>query len=162
MYLGELARRVIVDLAEPADFKSVIQPRLAKVLGKPWCFDTEMMGAFEASLYSCNFDCVQTLFLERYQVDISVTDAVIIGEISKAISTRAARLVACEIIGIKNHRSFDKFSVGIDGSMFESYPQFGDRIYETLALFDITSVKLGLAKDGSGIGAALAAALVLK
>ncbi|KAF9901344.1 glucokinase [Lobosporangium transversale] len=56
--------------------------------------------------------------------------------------------------------------VGIDGSVFEHYPHFKERMEQCLVellgphVMDI--VKLGIARDGSGVGAALAALIATK
>ncbi|CAO3567859.1 unnamed protein product [Mortierella alpina] len=60
----------------------------------------------------------------------------------------------------------DIIRVGIDGSVFEYYPHFEERMYE--ALDEILGshargvVALGIARDGSGVGAALAALIATK
>ncbi|KAG0296299.1 glucokinase, partial [Dissophora globulifera] len=56
--------------------------------------------------------------------------------------------------------------VAIDGSVFEHYPRFEERMYD--ALVEVLGkhakdvVKLGIARDGSGVGAALAALIATK
>ncbi|KAI1298318.1 glucokinase [Mortierella claussenii] len=56
--------------------------------------------------------------------------------------------------------------VGIDGSVFEHYPHFEERMHQGLAeLLGPHSkdlIKLGIARDGSGAGAALAALIATK
>ncbi|KAF9959286.1 glucokinase [Mortierella alpina] len=60
----------------------------------------------------------------------------------------------------------DVIQVGIDGSVFEHYPHFEERMYE--ALDEILGsgarevIVLGTARDGSGVGAALAALIATK
>ena len=53
--------------------------------------------------------------------------------------------------------------MGVDGSVFELYPRFKERmeggIAELLGVEAAKSVKLVLAKDGSGIGASIIAAV---
>jgi hexokinase len=56
----------------------------------------------------------------------------------------------------------DNVVVAIDGSLFEFYPHYGNRMMDALReLFGARadSIQLSLAKDGSGLGAALIAAL---
>lgn len=53
--------------------------------------------------------------------------------------------------------------MAIDGSVFEHYPQFSNRMYDALReLFgsQTDNVQLKLARDGSGVGAALTAAVM--
>lgn len=58
--------------------------------------------------------------------------------------------------------SNDNVIVAIDGSLFEFYPHYGNRMMDALReLFGARadSIQLSLAKDGSGLGAALIAAI---
>jgi hexokinase len=54
-------------------------------------------------------------------------------------------------------------TVAIDGSVFEHYPRYSTMQHEALTMLlgpeAAALVKLSLAKDGSGVGAALIAAL---
>ncbi|KAF9574197.1 glucokinase [Mortierella alpina] len=60
----------------------------------------------------------------------------------------------------------DIIQVGIDGSVFEHYPHFKERMYEALDEILGSSARgvlaLGIARDGSGVGAALAALIATK
>ena len=53
--------------------------------------------------------------------------------------------------------------IGVDGSLVEHYPFFRDMIYEALRVVDgigaqgAEKIRIGIAKDGSGVGAALIA-----
>ena len=80
------------------------------------------------------------------------------------IGTRAARLSAVGIAACALSTTYtDKLVVAIDGSVFEFYPNFEKRI--KTALVEILgeqvagSIILEQARDGSGQGAAIIAAL---
>ncbi len=53
--------------------------------------------------------------------------------------------------------------IGADGSLVEHYPLFRDMIYEALKSVEaigaegVERIRIGIAKDGSGVGAALIA-----
>jgi len=53
------------------------------------------------------------------------------------------------------------YSIGIDGSLYQHYPDFENRMREALRLLlgeeFVKLVMMGLAKDGSEVGAALGA-----
>jgi hexokinase len=57
-------------------------------------------------------------------------------------------------------------NVGVDGSLIEFYPGFEDTLRESLRAIVgdrvEQKVSLGLAKDGSGVGAALCALIACK
>ena len=79
------------------------------------------------------------------------------------VGTRAARLSAAGIAALVTKiNRLDGCTVAIDGSVYEHYPHFGNRMRDALyELLGITAqnVTLEQARDGSGQGAALIAAL---
>ena len=91
---------------------------------------------------------------------------------AELIGTRAARLSACGVAAISRHAQFDSCHVGADGSVFNKYPQF--KLRGAQALREILEwpeksdpkeedpIEILAAEDGSGVGAALIAALTLK
>jgi hexokinase len=97
-------------------------------------------------------------------------DRYFVREMCKLVGIRAARLGAAALAGVLSCRPEllanpeAKIAVGVDGSLFEHYPGFHDRIMaameEILGADKVRGkVTLTLAKDGSGVGAALAAML---
>jgi hexokinase len=109
---------------------------------------------------------------------VSAEDAEAVHAIAGAIGRRAARLSAVAIgaIVINTGRlnkttstttseiaDEDMIDVGVDGSLVEFYPNFEEHIRE--ALREIPEIgtqgekriRIGIAKDGSGVGAALIA-----
>lgn len=87
--------------------------------------------------------------------------------LSKAIVRRAAQLVAATFLGAVRHidsQGVKPHFIAVDGSLYEKMPGFSAEINRILAAYSrqpgqITS---GLVKDGSGIGAAIAAAIIGK
>jgi len=81
------------------------------------------------------------------------------------VSRRAARISASCIAAIITKIDPDlsgEHIVAIDGSVFEKHPTFADNMREALGdIFNKKSscIKLTLAKDGSGKGAAIIAAV---
>jgi hexokinase len=88
------------------------------------------------------------------------------------IGTRAARLTACGIAAICKKQGWTVAHVGADGSVFNKYPHFKQR--QAQALKEIMDwgdefgrgrgdpVQVVAAEDGSGVGAALIAALTIR
>jgi hexokinase len=104
-------------------------------------------------------------------------DLEIVRRLAELIGTRAARLTACGIAAICKKQGWESAHVGADGSVFDKYPHFKLRqaqaLKEILNWDDIFGVgKFGkgrgdpievvAAEDGSGVGAALIAALTIK
>ncbi|KAG8860118.1 glucokinase [Tulasnella sp. 330] len=81
----------------------------------------------------------------------------------RTVATRAARLSACAVAAVLEQTGTvgQDVDVGVDGSMVQFYPGFEDRLRD--ALRDLIGadaekkVVIGMAKDGSGVGAALGA-----
>lgn len=101
----------------------------------------------------------------------SLEDAQAFKAVSEAIGRRSARLAAVAVAAIvlKTGKLTDPaydgepIDVGVDGSLVEHYPYFRDMMYEA---FKATAgiggagadrIRIGIAKDGSGVGAALIA-----
>ncbi|KAH6915274.1 hexokinase [Coprinopsis sp. MPI-PUGE-AT-0042] len=103
---------------------------------------------------------------------VSLRDAAIIRQICYLVARRAGLLsgvaVASLLIstdhGKKNPN--DTLGVGVDGSLVEHYPNYESSMRHSLRVLvgeDIEKrVEVGLAKDGSGVGAALCALQALK
>lgn len=87
--------------------------------------------------------------------------------LAELIGTRAARLSACGVAAICKKKGWDSCHVGADGSVFNKYPHFKERGAQALReILDWTTrkepIEIRPAEDGSGVGAALIAALTLK
>lgn len=95
---------------------------------------------------------------------ISDDDIAIVTWAVRAVGTRAAAMSATVIAAIvkqtegnkKTSTSEDIIDIGIDGSVAELYPHFQERVREVLVtlLGEKTAkrIRIGLAKDGSGVG----------
>ncbi|KAF7728829.1 glucokinase [Apophysomyces ossiformis] len=174
MYLGEIVRNVITDMM---DREILFKPNgrynrqsWSKEISTQWSFETSFMSNIEE-------DGTPDLSRTRDVLDsnfnlqgLSLPELRLIKKVCELVGTRAARLAAAAIAGIVRHCGIDEAGVdiGIDGSLYEFYPSFEDRIYQGLTellpqFTDVRkSVRLGLAKDGSGVGAALTACVASK
>ena len=96
----------------------------------------------------------------------------LIRRLAELIGTRAARLSACGVAAIAKKKGYKTCHVGADGSVFNKYPHFKQRGAQALReILDWPAKKSSkeedpievlAAEDGSGVGAALIAALTLK
>jgi len=116
----------------------------------------------------------ETADLFQYKLGISPNhpELELIRRLAELIGTRAARLSACGVAAIAKKKDYKTCHVGADGSVFNKYPHFKARgavaLREILDWPDKKSAKehdpieILAAEDGSGVGAALIAALTLK
>ncbi|KAG5994525.1 hypothetical protein E4U52_001053 [Claviceps spartinae] len=187
MFLGEIVRLTIVDMIKNDDialFRDVnssfndrhtttsIGPNAA--IFQTWGLDSAIMSVAAAD----NTPELSSLRQElENELDIrapSLEDAQAFKAISDAVARRAARLSAVAIgaIALKSGKledpEEDVIDVGVDGSLVEHYPFFRDMIHEALAAIEgigpagATKIRIGIAKDGSGVGAALIALIAAR
>ncbi|KAJ3347560.1 hexokinase A [Entophlyctis luteolus] len=167
-YLGEIVRLVLVDLARTGDV-------FAKSGGGGnsggSSVDLHTMFRFETSFMSR---------IERdYSYDLSDVRDVLEGNLKCGTTTLADRRLVktvCELVGMRSARlaatgvaavvtKMNRLSgctVGVDGSLFEYYPHYKNRMMDAMReILGISSENIVLeqARDGSGQGAALIAAL---
>ena len=180
MFLGEILRRALLALQKRKDIElfrdndskandigSTTTIQDESPLFSQWGLDTSFLSIVEA-------DNSPGLRVTRQELDrallvdaASVEDAEAVKIIAHAIGRRAARLSAVAIAGIvisTGRLTTDDFvDIGVDGSLVEYYPGFEDHI--RTALREIPEIgaagekriRIGIAKDGSGVGAALIA-----
>ncbi|KAI9575011.1 hexokinase [Boletus coccyginus] len=202
MYLGEIARNIILSLIDAAPKSLLFGGQSTPSLNKQWGLDTAVLSEIEeawqgigkfASGQTGTSDgerlnhvrgvIVQRLgFVDASQV--SLADADVVRQICGMVVTRAARLSACAVaailvqtgrarcagsgalVDVPLRDEGKRIGVGVDGSLVEFYPRFESIMRETLRALvgsEVESrVDLGLAKDGSGAGAALCALVAHK
>ncbi|UZJ53788.1 hypothetical protein CBS101457_003108 [Exobasidium rhododendri] len=166
MYLGELTRIVYIHLIDTLVlFSGYSSERLNAQYG----FDTAYMSAImedKTSNSEVN-SATRKILTEVMKIDknfISEGDIAVVKRVCHFVGRRAARLSAVAVAAVIQHRlgsEVKPVNVGVDGSVVEFLPGFLDMLKEALAemLGEATgkATKFGLAKDGSGIGAALCA-----
>ena len=181
MFLGEILRRAILALRKKPhvqlfeddhsgtnDRHSTCTVADDAPLYKQWGIDTSFLSIVQE-------DHSPTLQITRQTLDrdlgvsaASTEDAEAVKTLVAAIGKRSARLSAVAIGGIvlssgKLSTNDDVIDIGVDGSLVEYYPGFEDSMRE--ALREIPEIgpqgekriRIGIAKDGSGVGAALIA-----
>ncbi|KAI0773802.1 hexokinase [Fomes fomentarius] len=104
--------------------------------------------------------------------DVSLRDAAIVRWATSLVANRAARLSGCAVAAVlvqteraKLGGGFatdeEKIFIGVDGSLIQHYPNFNvrlrDSVRELVGEEVENKLEIGLAKDGSGVGAALCA-----
>jgi hexokinase len=169
MYLGEILRLVLLSLLEsPAlkFFAGVAVPKTSR-LYLQWGLDSSFMSYLEndnsPGLSISKTKIEEWLGIPR--LSLEVVEA--IRTISHAIGRRSARLSAVAIGAVLVQTNCllgeDRIDIGVDGSLIELYPGYTAEIRRALKCVEQIGEKcearidITIAKDGSGVGAALAA-----
>ncbi len=112
------------------------------------------------------------MFQDKLGISPNMHELELIRKTAELIGTRAARLSACGVAAIAKKKGYETCHVGADGSVFNKYPHFKERGAQALReILDWPAkksrkeedpIEILAAEDGSGVGAALIAALTLK
>ncbi|KAJ6007147.1 hypothetical protein N7499_000811 [Penicillium canescens] len=166
LYLGEIFRLALVDLLETNPGLIFNNQDVSK-LRKPYLLDASFLAAIEEDPYE-NLSETLELFERTLSIRPTVPELEMLRRLAELIGTRAARLSACGVAAICTKKNIDSCHVGADGSVFTKYPHFKARGAQALreildwAPNEKDKVEILAAEDGSGVGAALIAALTLK
>ncbi|KAF2201680.1 hexokinase [Delitschia confertaspora ATCC 74209] len=165
LYLGEIFRLVLVDLHENPDCKIFEGQDISK-LKKPYSLDAGFLAQIEEDPFE-NLSETLDLFQNKLSIAATKPELELIRRLAELIGTRAARLSSCGVAAICKKKGWKTCHVGADGSVFHQYPHFKARGAEALReILDWTEKKDPIeilpSEDGSGVGAALIAALTLK
>lgn len=186
MFLGEILRRALLALIQDPNVPlfsdthsnlndlhstTFINPETA--IFKHWGVDTSFLSTAHGDLSPGLRLTRQALNRELGIHAPSEEDAAAVKAIAAAIGRRAARLSAVAIGAVVIESELlksttgdaeeDVIDIGVDGSLVEFYPDFEDYIRETLREIPEIGekgeqrIRIGIAKDGSGVGAALIA-----
>lgn len=164
MYLGEIVRRVMVDLAARKLFAN---GRLSPGLQKMGGFDSKWMASIEKDT-SAELTATKKIFDEEFHTETNLTDRQVVHRLCQLISTRSARIsgaaVAAVLIGEGEARyATPPGTLAGDGSVFNLYPGFQDRmksaLVELMGSDCLQRYTVQGVKDGSAIGAAALAAV---
>ena len=186
LYLGEIFRLVLLDLHDnkqlifqPQSQPDQQRPDLSK-LRQPYSLDSSFLSQVESDPFE-NLSETRDLFESKLHLHATKPECELAHRLAELINTRAARLSACGIAAICKKKGIEACHVGADGSVFTKSPHFKER--GALALREILGwdgpdtksgevahrgkkkedpVVLNASEDGSGVGAALIAALTIR
>ena len=182
MFLGEILRRAMLALhnhSSPGvsflkdkssadnDMSSTTTIDPDSPLFKQWGIDTSFLSIVEED-QSDHLRITKQILEKDLLVSAAATeDAIALKMLVHAIGKRAARLAAVAlgavVIESKRLDTDGLADIGVDGSLVEYYPGFEDYMREAFREIDgigaegEKKIRIGLAKDGSGLGAALIA-----
>ncbi|KAK1291419.1 Hexokinase-3 [Acorus calamus] len=176
MYLGDIARRVILRVAQESDiFGDITSSRIHE----PYILRTPMMAAMHED-GSPDLREVERVFRETLQItNIPLKARRLVVRVCDMVTRRAARLAAAGIVGIlrkigrdgraaaggrrtESSSSARRTVIAIEGHLYVDYSMFQEYLKEAMVEIlgeDVAqNVFLRISEDGSGIGAALLAA----
>ncbi|XP_014640386.1 PREDICTED: hexokinase-1 isoform X2 [Ceratotherium simum simum] len=163
MYMGELVRLILVKMAkEGLLFEGRITPELL-TRGK---FNTSDVTAIEKNKEGLHN---AKEILTRLGVEPSDDDCIAVQHVCTIVSFRSANLVAATLGAILNRLRDNKgtprlrTTVGVDGSLYKTHPQYSRRFHKTLRrLVPDSDVRFLLSESGSGKGAAMVTAVAYR
>lgn len=166
LYLGELFRLALVDIHENKNC-SVFQNQDISKLRRAYSLDASFLSLIEEDPFE-NLSETAELIHRVLGITATKPELELCRRLAELIGTRAARLSACGVAAICKKKKIQSCHVGADGSVFNKYPHFKARGAQALReILDWPRgkpdpVDIRAAEDGSGVGAALIAALTLK
>ncbi|KAG5716376.1 Hexokinase [Termitomyces sp. T112] len=159
-YLGEIMRLVICELIDEG---VLFLGQNTYKLESPYVFETAFLSLMESDPTD-ELLMIIGIFSHFFAVETTLAERQFFRALAMLIGRRAARLSACGIAAIVSKMGYldEGCLVGADGSLYNKYPGFADRIHE--GLVDIFGEKgRGImtchAEDGSGVGSAIIAAM---
>ncbi|KAK2073629.1 hypothetical protein P8C59_007899 [Phyllachora maydis] len=170
LYLGEIFRLILVDLHDKHETRIFAHQDISK-LRKAYSLDSSFLSAIEDDPFE-NLSETYELFQTKLGISPNAPELELVRHTAELIGTRAARLSACGVAAISKKKGYKECHVGADGSVFNKYPHF--KVRGAQALREILDwpekkskdeedpIEILAAEDGSGVGAALIAALTLK
>lgn len=159
-YLGEILRLVICELIDEGVL--FLGQNTYKV-ENAYVFDTAFLSLMESDPTD-ELLMIIGIFTHFFALETTLAERQFFRALAKLIGRRAARLSACGIAAIVSKMGYleDGCAVGADGSLYNKYPGFADRVHEGLQ--DIfgdkgRNIVTHHAEDGSGVGSAIIAAM---
>ncbi|GJJ07394.1 hypothetical protein Clacol_001596 [Clathrus columnatus] len=166
MYLGEITRNILLNLIDACP-AVLFGGHSTRQLNTHYGFDTAIMSDIENAKTAKE---IKEILFNNFGLEeglISEEDTETVRWACKIVATRAAKLSATAVAAVLiqtdqvNNRGEDMIKIGVDGSLIQHYPGFEERLREALREIVGEEVEkrilIGLAKDGSGVGAALCA-----
>ncbi|KAA1475225.1 hexokinase [Dentipellis sp. KUC8613] len=159
-YLGEILRLVICELID--DGVLFLGQNTYK-LEIPYAFDTAFLSLMESDPTE-ELLMIIGIFSHFFALETTLAERQFFRALAKLVGRRAARLSSCGIAAIVSRKGYleEGCAVGADGSLYNKYPGFAERVHEGLQ--DIFGDKgrniiTYHAEDGSGVGSAIIAAM---
>lgn len=160
MYLGELVRLVLVDLASRGIIFNGVATNQLQTRNT---FFTKFVSEIESEAENI-VAAVREILLEFGYENPSEDDCVTVWYVCECISRRAAHLVSAALATLILKVGDPDITIGVDGSVYRFHPKFHDLMTEKIRELIPSNFKFqfALSEDGSGRGAALVAAVATR
>ncbi|MGW8184938.1 MAG: hypothetical protein ACWGHO_02400 [Candidatus Moraniibacteriota bacterium] len=161
-YLGELVALIVNDFIAEGEFSTAMRTMKAKDF-----FTTQELSQIMGDRHSA-LPITKKILSEKGIVRASQKDRFLIKKITKIVMNRSACLAATMMIAVikKNDCcSYREHAIAIDGSLFEKayrYKEVVSRTINSTLGRKKKAITPFVCKDGSGVGAAVAVAIVSK
>ena len=164
MYLGEITRQLCVSMSAAGALNPHSSQVPGTLLATPWALTTSMVSDIVSDTSTDLSTCARVL-MEGSGLDPAILTAIdrrVIQELCTLVGRRAARVAAVGVAAVLMQCGTDGLGVhvGFDGSVFKRFPRFQEWMAEALGELGC-SPSLVMTEDGSGIGAALVAAVAI-
>ncbi|PRT55757.1 Glucokinase [Wickerhamiella sorbophila] len=166
LFLGELTRLVLHELYDNKVLFTGQSTVGSTVLKTPFSINTSVPSLIEGD-DTPDLTETEEIIKDAFGYSTSLEERRAIRRVCQAIGTRSARLSASALAGLliksDSFEKYEKLDIGGDGSVVEFYPHFEERVRRawcemaTVGSYKEQRITLGIAKDGSGVGAALCA-----
>ncbi|QFZ29959.1 putative hexokinase-2 [Clavispora lusitaniae] len=163
-YLGEVLRLILLDLHKKG---LVLKNQDLSKLDEAYVMDASYPSRIEQDPFE-NLSDVQDLFRDNLGIETTIAERKFIRKLAELIGERSARLSVCGIAAICKKRGYKTAHCAADGSVYQKYPGFKERAAKGLrdifgwADNEEDPIVIVPAEDGSGVGAAVIAALTEK
>jgi hexokinase len=160
-YLGEIARRALLDLGQRTD---AFQWKAVPVITTPFALDSAYLSriAADASPGLADVDAL----LRSLSIAATREEREGLRALTGAVARRAARLVAAALLGTIRHLDPDLArprTIAVDGSLWGGYPNFETMVRDTFAELmgpaGAARLETTFVKDSTSAGAAVIAAV---
>jgi hexokinase len=165
LYLGEIYRLILLDLQDQS-LLFVRQP--VSKLKEPYVLDTAFLSGLEDDDSSDNRDS-RSQFRQILDIEVADNEVPLLRKLAEMVTVRGARLCACGVAAICRKREINHGHVAADGSVANKHPNFKKRWSQALGEIldwptdrESDPITMTSAEDGSGVGAAVIAALALE
>ncbi|KAH8247243.1 hypothetical protein KR038_000877 [Drosophila bunnanda] len=156
MYMGELVRLILMDLmAKDVLFRGEHSEKLQQ----RWSFGTSYISEIESDAPGEYRNCNKVLACLGIMGNHE-SDRLSLRYICEAVTSRSAKLCACGLVTLINKMNINDVVIAVDGSVYRYHPKYHEMLEKYMKKLLKPGVKFELvvSEDGSGRGAALAAA----
>ena len=156
-YIGELVRRILVKLTEE---RILFDGKVTKQLSTQNVINAKFLSKVEDDPYK-SYNGTRNSLAALDIVNFSDQEGELVKWVCSRVSTRAAFLAGAAIATVIKRMKRNKTLVGVDGSVYKFHPNFRflmrRKVYELVPREH--KFELMLSEDGSGVGAAVVAAV---